>query len=44
MITNWLTARLAIYMYVVALVNCISFEEGEEMNKVTDAVNQTSYR
>lgn len=25
---------MAICMYVVALVNCISFDEGEEMNKV----------
>lgn len=24
---------MAICMYVVALVNCISFDEGEEMNK-----------
>lgn len=28
-------------MYVVALVNRISFDEGEEMNKVTDAINQS---
>lgn len=33
---------MAICMYVVALVNRISFEEGEEMNKVIDAINQKS--
>lgn len=32
---------MAICMYVVALVNRISFDEGEEMNKVIDAINQT---
>lgn len=32
---------MAICMYVVALVNCISSAEGEEMNKVTDAINRT---
>lgn len=32
---------MAICVYVVALVNCISFDEGEEMNKVTDAINRT---
>lgn len=31
---------MAICMYVVALVNSIYFEEGEEMNKVINAINQ----
>lgn len=30
---------MAICMYVVALVNHISFDEGEEMNKLIDAIN-----
>lgn len=34
---------MAICMYVVALVNRISFDEGEEMNKVIDAINQTCH-
>lgn len=32
---------MAICMYVVALVNRISFDEGEEMNKVIDAIKQS---
>lgn len=32
---------VAICMYVVALVNCISFDKGEKMNKVSDAINRT---